>query len=165
MEGIALIVLGLVGAVAALAQLGRGRRPLDLRDPKDQLRAVRRAEFAPCPILNRAEMRRYGWIEAWTRDRPYRLFAQVSYGEILRSSDPDAHASINAKRADLVLVDADGVPAAVIEYQGSGHYQGNARARDAVKRAALERAGVPLVELFPHQDRRAAIAAIEAALA
>ena len=34
-----------------------------------------------------------------------------------------------------------------MEYQGSGHYQGTAAARDAVKKEALRKAGVRYVEL------------------
>lgn len=165
MTELVLIVLVAAAGLTALRLLGRRARPLDLRDPADQLIAVRRADFAPRAIMNQAEFRRYCWIEDWARGRPYRLFTQVSYGEVIRSSDPQAHASINSKRADFVLVDAGGLPAAVIEYQGTGHYRGNAKARDAVKRAALHRAGVPMVELFPRHDRDAVIGLVEAALA
>jgi hypothetical protein len=35
-----------------------------------------------------------------------------------------------------------------MEYQGAGHYQGDAAARDAIKREALRRAGVAYVEAF-----------------
>ena len=160
------LLLAALGALAVLKLvLGRGVRPLDLRDPAYQLIAVRRADFEPRPILNKSELRRFAWIEDWARGGPYRLFAQVSYGEVIRSPDREAHASVNSKRADFVLVDAAGMPAAVIEYQGSGHGQGNAAARDEVKRAALAKAGVPLVELFPKQSRAAVIEALEDALA
>jgi hypothetical protein len=49
---------------------------------------------------------------------------------------------------DILIIDAGGYPAAAIEYQGGGHYRGNAAARDAVKGEALRRAGVPMVEVF-----------------
>ena len=163
--GLVWIAVALLGGLGLLGLLrGRAARPLDLRDPADQLIAVSRADFAPRPIMNRAEFKRFCWIEAWARDRPYRLFAQVSYGEVIRSPDREGHASVNAKRADFVLVDEDGLPALVIEYQGTGHYRGNAAARDKVKRAALAKAGVPLLELFPKQGRGEVIEEIEAVL-
>ena len=34
-----------------------------------------------------------------------------------------------------------------MEYQGGGHYQSTAAARDAVKKEALRRAGVPTIEV------------------
>ena len=157
--------LAVAGVVAVLRLLGGGTRPLDLRDPADQLTAVKRAAFEPRAIMNRSEFKRFTWIDEWARGRPYRLFTQVSYGEVIRSADRDAHASINSKRADFVLVDEAGIPACVIEYQGTGHHRGNAAARDEVKRAALAKAGVPLVELYPKQDRAAVVTAVEDALA
>ena len=40
---------------------------------------------------------------------------------------------------------------AAIEFQGGGHYQGTAAARDAVKKEALRRAGVDYLEVKPGQ--------------
>ena len=149
-----IVIAGLVslGALAALSA-GKGSGRTDA-----QLRAVRGARFAPRPILNRAEFTRYAWLEAWARGTPYRVFAQVSYGEVLRSEDDAAFAAINAKRADMMIVDARGMPVAAVEYQGSGHWQGDARGRDAVKRAALASAGVALIELLPEHGRDAVTA-------
>jgi hypothetical protein len=156
-----LVVLALAGLAAVL--LARGGRP-DIADPKVQLRAVRGASFEPRPILNRSEFRVFAWLEAWAEGTPYRVFAQVPYGEVLRTEDRDAFRSVNSKRADMLIVDARGFPVAAIEVQGEGHWQGNARARDAVKRAALESAGVALIEVFPRDDRDAVLAAVEEAL-
>lgn len=161
---IVLAALGAVGLLRLVAGSRGGNRALDLRDPADQLIAVRRADFTSRPLMNKSEFRRFCWIEDWARDRDHRLFAQVSYGEIIRSDDREAHASVNAKRADFVLVDADGLPALVIEYQGGGHHQGNAAARDKVKRAALAKADVPLLEVYPKQSRAEVLASVEAML-
>ena len=49
----------------------------------------------------------------------------------------------------LLIVSSAGEPLAAIEYQGSGHYQGTAPARDAVKKEALRRAGVRYIEVTP----------------
>lgn len=143
-----IVIAGLVllGGLAALpASKGTSRAD-------GQLRAVRGARFAPRPILNRAEFKRYAWLEAWSRGTPYRVFAQVAYGEVLRCEDDAAFAAMNAKRADMMIVDARGMPVAAVEYQGSGHWQRDAKGRDAVKRAALVSAGVALIELLPEHD-------------
>ena len=66
----------------------------------------------------------------------WQVMAQVSVGEILRSKDAAAFACINSKRVDLLLVDGECLPRHAIEYQGTGHHQGTAAARDAVKKAA-----------------------------
>lgn len=45
----------------------------------------------------------------------WRVMAQVSLGKVLRCDDEDAYACINAKRVDLLLVDADCTPLHAIE--------------------------------------------------
>lgn len=72
-----------------------------------------------------------------------------TFGEILASPDQDAFRSINSKRIDILIVDRAGWPVVAVEYQGSGHYQGTAAIRDAVKKEALLKAGVRYVEVLP----------------
>jgi hypothetical protein len=76
----------------------------------------------------------------------YRVFAQTSLGEILKSNNQDAFRSINSKRVDVLVVDRGGWPFLAVEYQGRSHYQGTAAARDAVKKEALRKAGVRYME-------------------
>ena len=73
---------------------------------------------------------------------------QVSLGEILASEDSDAYWAINSKRVDILIVDEEFRPLHAIEFQGEGHHQGTAAARDAVKREALRRAGIGYVEVM-----------------
>lgn len=80
---------------------------------------------------------------------PWRVMAQVSLGEILSTSDKQAFSAINSKRVDILLISRQGEPIAAIEYQGEGHYQGAASARDASKREALRKAGVHFIEVTP----------------
>lgn len=116
-------------------------RPLDA---VDQLRIVMRADFTIQPLLNRSEARLFNELSraAQACNPAWHVMAQVSLGEILRSTTAEAYWCINAKRVDLLLMDGDYQPRHVIEYQGGGHYQGTAAARDAVKREALRRAGI-----------------------
>ena len=54
-----------------------------------------------------------------------------------------------------MLVDGDCLPIAAIEYQGGGHHQGTAAARDAVKKEALRRAGIGYPEVIAGVTTRA----------
>ena len=121
----------------------------DLKDVGQQLYAVMGASFQKRQLLNRSEYKAFKVVEdeiAAAR-RGYRVFAQTSLGEILSSPSDDAFRSINSKRVDILIVDQGGWPVAAVEYQGSGHYQGTAAARDAVKKEALRKAGVRYVEV------------------
>ncbi len=113
-------------------------------DAADQLRIVMGANFTIQPLLNKREARVF-----WELDRivisinpEWQVMAQVSVGEILRCQDVEAYRCINSKRIDLLLVDGECHPRHAVEYQGGGHYQGTAAARDAVKKEALRRAGI-----------------------
>jgi hypothetical protein len=121
-------------------------------DAADQLRTVMAARFQTRRLLSKSEARVFYQAEDAIRAQglTWRVMAQVSLGEILASPDAAAYAAINAKRADLLLVTRAGEPVAVIEYQGEGHHQGTAAARDAVKKEALRRAGVGYIEVTPH---------------
>ena len=89
--------------------------------------------------------------------------AQTVLGEIIRPmkgmttprDDREAQASINSKRVDMVVIDRGGYAVLAVEVQGAGHYRGDAYLRDAVKREALRRAGIPMLEIdasWSHED-------------
>jgi hypothetical protein len=119
-------------------------RGSDRPDAVDQLRIVMEAEFTIRPLLNRGEARLFRELERLVTacNSGWQVMAQVSLGEVLRSKDAAAFGCINAKRVDLLLIDEDCRPRHAIEYQGTGHHQGTAAARDAVKKEALRRAEV-----------------------
>jgi hypothetical protein len=119
-------------------------------DAADQLRTVMAAEFRPKRLLNRGEERVLAALEPIVAELApgWRVWSQVSLGEVLDANSVEAFNTINAKRVDFLLVDADQRPRVAIEYQGQGHHQGAAAARDAVKREALRRAGVGFGEVF-----------------
>lgn len=110
------------------------------------------------PVLNHAESRIYDAIAAVLDEAGvgHRLLAQVSVGEVLkvqpnganRSERQTAFNMINAKRFDFLIVDRNWQPVAALEYHGTGHDQGDARKRDAIKRAACKSAGLPLIEVM-----------------
>ncbi len=134
----------------------------DLRDPAQQMHAIARVEFECTPLLNQQESRLLPLLESVIRDlrAGHRVMAQTSLGELLRPRESSAtesdrsaaFASINSKRLDFAIIDRTGRLAVAVEYQGDGHHQGNAFMRDAVKREAVRRAGIPFVEVEPDFD-------------
>jgi hypothetical protein len=117
---------------------------LKLPDAADQLRIVMDADFSIQPLLNKREARVFRELDRIVigLNPEWQVMAQVSVGEILRCQDAAAYRCINSKRIDLLLVDEECIPRHALEYQGGGHYQGTAAARDAVKKEALRRAGI-----------------------
>jgi hypothetical protein len=122
-------------------------------DAADQLRIVMGARFTVQPLLNRSETRLFRELDRIVSvlNPDWRVMAQVSLGEILRSPDEAAFRCINSKRVDLLLVDETCRPRHVVEYQGKGHHQGTAAARDAIKKEALRRAGIGYHEVLAGQ--------------
>ena len=122
-----------------------------ITDPAEQLRLVMGASFKKRRLLSRSEAYVLYAAERAinTVDLKWRVMAQVSLGEVLSSPDARAYSAINSKRVDLLIVSRSGDPIAAIEYQGHGHYQGTAAARDAVKREALRKAEVRYIEVTP----------------
>ena len=118
-------------------------------DAADQLRTVLGAKFRPKRFLNRGESRVFAALEPILAEVApgWRVMAQVSLGEVLDADSVEAFNTINAKRVDFLLIDDQLRPRHAVEYQGQGHHQGPAAARDAVKREALRRAGIGFVEV------------------
>lgn len=132
----------------------KSRPAASVFDAAGQLRIVMQAEFTKRPLLSKSEARFLYAAEQAIRNQKlrWRVMAQVSLGEVLASRDPKAYQTINSKRVDLLIISQAGDPIAAIEYQGEGHYQGTAPARDAVKKEALRRAGVRYIEMTPEHD-------------
>lgn len=150
--GIAGAVLALLGLLAVLKAKVRRRVPSLRR----LLKTVRRAPLCATPALNQSERRVHRDLSQIVgQSRNHVLLAQVSMGEFLRVDGKRTSRSerqtvfnlFNAKRVDFLIVDADWQPCIVVEYQGTGHAQGNARDRDAIKRAVCERAGITFLEV------------------
>jgi len=133
-------------------------RVSDPADPMQQMKAVQACDFECTRLLNRSEARLLPILEAVARElnQGHRVMAQTCLGEIIRpkgSSSNDrnrlAYNAINAKRLDFALFDRSGYLVCAVEYQGTGHHQDNAFLRDAIKREALRKAGVTMLEIRP----------------
>jgi hypothetical protein len=121
----------------------------DLGDSADQLRHVSNAEFSARKLLSFTEARVFDQVERAlaAQDLPWRAMAQVNLGEVLASDDDLAFRAINSKRVDILIVSETHDPIAAVEYQGGGHYDPTAAARDAVKKEALRKAGIGYIEI------------------
>ncbi|VWM13934.1 hypothetical protein BLA6992_05038 [Burkholderia lata] len=132
-----------------------------------QLRAVRpvnkeAARVVLYPLNN--------WIN--TNHPDWRMSFEVGMGAFIKTSyDPDdpslkaAFSSYNSKRVDFLLIDKIGKPVLVVEYHGTGHdLSEDAPDRMQVKRLALSRAGIPLVEVPANTTRQEFIRMIETAI-
>ncbi|TNC73418.1 DUF2726 domain-containing protein [Rubellimicrobium roseum] len=144
------------------------RRPGDARleRAREQLRVVQRSGFERVPLLNREEARLLPLLER-AAGRHCRVMAQTTLGEVIRparGAGPEAQAAINSKRIDFAIVDGRGLIVCAVEYQGTGHWQNHAEWRDAVKREALRRAGVPMVEVFPDTPEAEVVREVRRAL-
>jgi hypothetical protein len=115
----------------------------------DQLKTVMRADFKSRSLLNKSEARAFRELDAMViaRNPAWQVMAQVCVGEFLSSDDTDAYRCINSKRVDLLLMDETCSARHALEYQGNGHHQDSAAARDAVKKEALRKAGIGYHEI------------------
>ena len=121
------------------------------------LEFIAKVDFEARPLLNRPEYGILRILEAVARETPggLRVMAQTSLGEVLapRTASGSQEArdlafrSINSKRLDFLMIDAYGMPVLAVEYQGHGHFRDTTFIRDAVKREALRKAGIRLLEV------------------
>ena len=132
------------GKVVQLKKDGLSETAKATGSATNQLACVMGAEFTARPLLNRPEATLFKALDAAViaRNPGWQVMAQVSLGEFLGSPDKDAYGCVNSKRVDFALMDPDACVKHAIEYQGSGHHQGTAAARDAVKKEALRKAGI-----------------------
>lgn len=128
-----------------------------LGEPTAQMEFISKVDFEARPLLNRPEYRILRILEAVAQDTPggLRVMAQTSLGEVLTPQPASgsqeardlAFRSINSKRLDFLMIDAYGMPVLAVEYQGHGHFRDTTFMRDAVKREALRKAGIRLLEV------------------
>ena len=108
-------------------------------------------------LMNKPEAHLFRELEVLVRRgaHGHRLCPQVSFGSFLEptaradleKTKKAAYFAVQRKVADYLIIDKFGQPIVAIEYQGTGHYLGNAHDRDHAKRVACQMAGLPLVEV------------------
>ncbi len=118
-------------------------------------------------LMNKTEERLFKMLRGelpsgWT------VMCQVSYGSFLKNRDYRRYMSVNSKRADFVVLDPGLAVAAVVEYQGSGHYGNTRQSRiraeesDKIKRRACSQAAIPFFEFPAKFDRAHVISLVKA---
>jgi hypothetical protein len=123
-------------------------------EKKDQLSITLKHKYEKQRLLNKTEEEAYKIIlrMIYTHTKgQYKINMQASLGEILRSSY-EGYKTINSKRVDFYIVDKEFMPVAVIEVNGTGHYQGDVLLSDETKRAAIESAGIKYIAIKENDD-------------
>lgn len=129
----------------------------DVSDVENQIRFIRQTELHAVRPVNREAAQVLYALDEWIEEcRPeWRVAFEVSMGSFIKTScdandaqQKAAFSSYNSKRVDFLLIDRFGMPTLAVEYHGSGHeLSDDAEDRMQVKRLALERAEIPLVEI------------------
>lgn len=123
----------------------------------------------PKPLLNHAEREVFMRVREFLAEPRYSQFllmAQVSLGELFNTKpfgNPDAaeaYYAYNSRRSDLVIIDRDGNPVLIIEYQGGGHFQKAYYLRDEIKRRVFQRAKVRALEIAENLSPQEAAARV-----
>lgn len=137
----------------------------DISDIENQIRFIRQADLRAVKPVNREAVSVLYALDKWidTHRDGWRLAFEVSMGAFIRTAyDPNdrlqraAFSSYNSKRVDFLLIDRYGHPVLAVEYHGTGHdLSEDAADRMEVKRLALKRAGIPLVEIPARADQAA----------
>lgn len=126
----------------------------DLSDPDVAIKFVQANSYSIRPIMNKGAYQVFRITERYFKEinQGHRVIPEMCMGAVLQCSNQEGFSSINSKRLDIGVINQIGNLILAIEYNGSGHYQGNASGRDAVKRMALNKARVPLIEIIPDDD-------------
>lgn len=138
----------------------------DIRNYENQLRFVDTGELFCANVINReAYKMAFKPIEDCVKKNfpGHRVLAEVGMGAFMKTPKSDdfgkqknydnAFGSINSKRVDFLIIDHLGKPVLAVEYQGAGHFgntaesRKNAQERDRVKKLALEKAKIVLLEI------------------
>ena len=148
----------------------------DVSNINNQIRFISQVELHAARPVNKEAARFVLYpLNRWIKtNRPdWRMSFEVGMGAFIKtsygsddSSLKSAFSSYNSKRVDFLLIDKGGNPMLVVEYHGTGHdLSDDAPDRMVVKRLALSRAGIPLVEVPANTPREDFIQMIEAAIA
>ncbi|MBK0022923.1 DUF2726 domain-containing protein [Brucella pseudogrignonensis] len=137
----------------------------DITKHENQLRFLSECSiYATRPVNREAALNVLYELQNWiSSHRPtWRVGFEVAMGSFIKTEKWQAEAikdrafrSYNSKRVDFLLIDNYGKPMLAVEYNGTGHdLSADAASRMAVKRCALERAGIPLLEIGQFEKHR-----------
>lgn len=106
------------------------------------------------PLMSKEQAKVFSALQSFAGAHDLTLHAEVSLAAFFKVTSPgdrkrafSGFGTFRQKRVDILLTDRNHKPVCGIEYHGSGHWNGNAKTRDAAKRLAFDTAGLPLVEV------------------
>lgn len=123
-----------------------------------QLSAVEASGFQTVPLLPASAARFLPLIEAVLVEcyPDLRVMAQANLGELIcPTGGPEAeaaYAAICTKQLQFAVVDLDGILVCALDRPDAAPYRGAASHRDTIRRLALEKAGVPQIDLPADAD-------------
>lgn len=105
---------------------------------------VEKSTYKKRSILNSQEKSVYFALIEMAKyfEGAFYVYPQVNLGEIISSDSDNGHSAINSKRVDFCISNRYFEPIAVVEYQGGGHFQNDAKVRDEIKHKAVTKAGI-----------------------
>ncbi len=135
--------------VPALAFGGKRLPAVAKPEGVDKLRQVSDARFLTKRLMSDNEAIVLVELEAIIADlgEPWRVMPQVGLSQIIGSNSDEATAAIEGQQVALLVVGGDRTPVAAVEYQPLGQIRSEDAVRDAVKREALRRSGIPYIEV------------------
>lgn len=116
----------------------------------EQLANIRRNKYNKSKLLNNDEMKLYWALINELKHLKLMVCPQTNLGSLLSHRESSEHRLINCKRVDFCIIDNYSNPIAVIEYNGSGHYQNHSSIRDDIKRIACNSADLKFIEISFH---------------
>ncbi|MDO4224718.1 MAG: DUF2726 domain-containing protein [Bergeyella zoohelcum] len=123
-------------------------------DKTQKIISISNTRYKKSRLMNKPEFKLFCEIENILNkinaknNSKFRVFPQVVLGAVIQNADTN----IKYLRADLLIIDNNGYPCIVVEYQGSGHFNNDFLERDRRKRIACQNAGIELVEVSQHFD-------------
>lgn len=168
---IALLAIIVLVVAILIITLSMVRKPVEKKNEPSRFEGVTCELVKP---INREASRVLKRLETVTTeiDEGHRVLAEVGLPAFMkfkgtgsgRSAIQSAFNAISRKRVDFLVIDKTGQPVLAVEYHGSGHYQGNAKIRDAAKREALSAAKLTLLEIHKEDTPEATCQCIREAL-
>lgn len=129
----------------------------DITDSENQRKFISQCKLYSTRPVNPEAFRIMASIEDWIRETNnlWRVSFEVSMGAFIKTDKSvaawladKAFRSYNSKRVDFLIINEKGYPKAVVEYNGSGHdLSDDAEDRMEVKRLALEKAKIALIQI------------------
>ncbi len=133
----------------ALPRRGASPSLLARVDRSEQLRLVSYAKFSGRRLMTVDEERVFNTLGSIIAGMglDWRVMAQINLGEIIDTDDAAALAAVRDQHIDMLIVSADQLPIAAIEYAGNTVAAADVAVQDAIKREALRRAGIAYLEI------------------